>query len=138
MKRDGARVTANRYSEESLRQISTCEDDLQRLFSKVLETWDHAVIEGHRSDIRQAYLFRTGASKLESGGKHNSMPSKGVDVLPAPYDWDAKRAFYDFALFVRGVAAGMGIEVRWGGDWDSDFDYTDQSFNDLVHWELIS
>jgi hypothetical protein len=30
----------------------------------------------------------------------------------------------------------MGIGLRWGGDWDSDKDFSDQNFDDLVHWEL--
>ena len=33
------------------------------------------------------------------------------------------------------VAAGLDIEIRWGGDWDGDNEFTDQSFDDLVHFE---
>jgi peptidoglycan LD-endopeptidase CwlK len=31
----------------------------------------------------------------------------------------------------------MGIEIRWGGDWDGDGDLSDHKFNDLPHFELI-
>ena len=41
-----------------------------------------------------------------------------------------------FAGYVQGVAEQLGIKIRWGGDWDSDFDFKDQTFNDLVHFEL--
>ena len=30
-----------------------------------------------------------------------------------------------------------GVEIRWGGDWDSDTQVKDNKFDDLVHFELI-
>jgi hypothetical protein len=42
-----------------------------------------------------------------------------------------------FAGFVIGTAALMGISIRWGGDWDRDTYTKDNSFDDLVHFELI-
>jgi len=50
--------------------------------------------------------------------------------------WYDTKSFYHFAGFVLGIAAVMGIELRWGGDWDMDDDLHDQTFNDLVHFEL--
>jgi len=32
----------------------------------------------------------------------------------------------------------MNVSVRWGGDWDSDGEIADNSFDDLVHVELRS
>ncbi len=31
----------------------------------------------------------------------------------------------------------MTHAIRYGGDWDRDFDITDNKFQDLVHFELI-
>jgi len=45
--------------------------------------------------------------------------------------------FYFFAGFVKARALALGIKVRWGGDWDSDTDFSDQTFDDLVHWEIV-
>jgi peptidoglycan L-alanyl-D-glutamate endopeptidase CwlK len=36
-----------------------------------------------------------------------------------------------------GIAAKMGIKIRWGGDWDRDEELHDQTFFDLPHFELI-
>ena len=36
------------------------------------------------------------------------------------------------------AAKFMNVSLRWGGDWDGDGDRTDQTFNDLMHWELIT
>ena len=50
--------------------------------------------------------------------------------------WLDTKSFYHFAGFVLGIAASMGFELRWGGDWDMDNDLHDQSFMDLVHFEI--
>ena len=39
-------------------------------------------------------------------------------------------------MFVIGLAAGIDVNLRWGGDWDRDFDLKDQRFNDYPHFEL--
>jgi len=33
--------------------------------------------------------------------------------------------------------ARMGVDLRWGGDWDSDTEVRDNSFDDLVHFEIV-
>jgi hypothetical protein len=45
--------------------------------------------------------------------------------------------FYYMAGRVQTLAESMGITIRWGGDWDSDKDFFDQTFDDLVHFELV-
>jgi peptidoglycan L-alanyl-D-glutamate endopeptidase CwlK len=111
------------------------------LILKVLERWDLTVIEGHRTMRRQKQLYITGKSKLDGQpgrrGKHMSEPSKAVDMAPYPIDWQDTDRFYEFGEYVRGVADALDIPIRWGGDWDGDTDKTDQTFNDLVHFELL-
>ncbi len=34
-------------------------------------------------------------------------------------------------------AAELGEKIRWGGDWDSDGNLGDQTFNDLYHFEIL-
>ena len=43
--------------------------------------------------------------------------------------------FYYFGGYVLGTAQEMGIDIRWGGDWDGDRSISDQTFDDLVHFE---
>lgn len=129
-----------RFSKQSLGRLNTCHDDLQNLFLEVIKDFDCTIIEGHRSPARQAQLYAQGATKVLRG-KHNESPSLAVDVAPwypqSPHiDWDDYKKFYMFGGFVLGVASRMGIEIRWGGDWDSDNNPSDQRFNDLVHFEL--
>ena len=69
-------------------------------------------------------------------GRHNALPSKAVDVAPYPIDWEDREGFILFAGYVLGVASQLGLNIRWGGDWDGDFDLSDNEFDDLVHFEM--
>jgi len=132
------------FSARSLRSLSTCDDRLQALFRRVVGIVDCTVIQGHRSEDEQTAAYESGNSKIRwPNGKHNSYPSMAVDVAPVlssedyAIRWKELRRFYHFAGVVRGVAAEMGLAIRWGGDWDGDFDLSDNTFADLVHFELI-
>ena len=59
-----------------------------------------------------------------------------VDVTPYPVDFDNTDRHYYFCGYVLAVAKQLGLDIRWGGDWDSDRETKDQTFNDLVHFEL--
>ena len=41
-----------------------------------------------------------------------------------------------FAGFVMGIATGMGIDIRWGGDWNQNDQVKDNKFDDLPHFEV--
>lgn len=147
-----------RYSESSQRRLITASPTLVRLFESVIRYYDNTIIQGWRSASEQLKLFKEGKSKIKEGGKHNEVPSQAVDSAPyikgrgipwpqTPKDWnDSKQRnayindlaqFYHYGGFVQGVAAAEGIDIRWGGDWDRDNDLSDQSFNDLVHFEEV-
>ncbi len=132
-----------KFSKTSKTRLSTCASDLQRLFNAVVKTYDCTILEGHRDPKRQEKLYFTGKSKIKRG-KHNDTPSNAVDVspYPIPNKWGEDNfkelaKFYHFAGFVLAKAEELKIKIRWGGDWDSDKEFTDQNFNDLVHFELL-
>lgn len=125
------------FGARSSRRLGRCHIDLQRLLQKVVKVYDCTILAGHRSMRDQNKAFNEGKSKLRyPDGKHNALPSLAVDVAPYPVDWDNEGRFRHFAGYVQGMANEMGLVIRWGGDWDSDFDMEDQTFNDLVHFEL--
>lgn len=122
---------------KSATKLATCDERLQDLFNEVIKTFDCTVTEGHRGQEAQHEAFTTGKSKLDwPNGNHNSNPSRAVDVYPFPVDMNDTRRFYYFAGYVKGVAAALGIKIRWGGDWNKDTQVKDNKFNDLVHFEL--
>jgi peptidoglycan L-alanyl-D-glutamate endopeptidase CwlK len=126
------------FSKTSKRRLSECDERLQNIFNEVVKHFDCSILCGHRGADEQNAAYASGNSKLRfPRSKHNSMPSKAVDVAFYPIEWDNVEKWYLFSGFVLGVAASMGVKLRWGGDWDSDYDLEDQIFNDFPHFEIL-
>ena len=119
-------------------RLNSCDERLQRVFREVVKHFDCTILEGHRGKDLQDLYHSQGKSKLKwPNGEHNKLPSRAVDVMPYPVNWqDTKRICY-FAGFVMSIAASMNIKLRWGYDWDGDKDLNDQTFNDGPHFELV-
>ena len=129
--------TMPQFSKLSERRLAECHPSLQLLFNAVIKHYDCVILCGHRGEREQNEAFADGKSQLKwPDSKHNKKPSLAVDVVPYPVDWNDRHKLYHFAGFVIGAAWALGIKLRWGGDWDGDRDLSDQSFNDLVHFEL--
>ena len=131
-----------KYSEKSLRELNSADSDLQIIFHEVIKIIDCTILEGHRDQTRQELAYQSGRSKVRwPKGNHNQVPSKAVDVAPWPIDWSDKTKtlarFYFLAGVVKGIAHQHGITIRYGGDWDSDNQFDDQTFDDLVHYEIV-
>ena len=98
---------------------------------------DCSILEGHRSGERQNKLYDEGKTKVKfPKGRHNNNPSLAVDVARYPIDWDDRERHTLFAGFVIGIARGMGIDLRWGGDWNRNWDTADNRFDDFPHFEI--
>ncbi len=93
--------------------------------------------EGHRSETRQNKLLEEGKTKVAyPKGRHNSSPSLAVDVAPYPINWNDRERFHLFAGYVLGMARRMGYTLRWGGDWNMNFEVGDNQFDDFPHFEI--
>lgn len=135
------------FGRTSKTRLHECHPDLIRLFEAVVEYYDCTVLEGHRPESRQTEYFTSTPQRSKvpwPQSKHNSYPSNAIDAAPWPIpdNWGEDHMkdlvkFYEFAAIVRYEAARQGIRIRWGGDWDSDGNYKDQKFDDLVHFELV-
>jgi hypothetical protein len=126
-----------KFGKRSKENLATTHPDLQELFNEVIKHFDCSIICGHRGIKEQNEAYSKGLSKLKYPlSKHNKRPSKAVDVVPYPIDWGDKKRMYYFAGVVKGIAIKMGINIRWGGDWDSDTEIKDNSFIDLPHYEI--
>jgi hypothetical protein len=127
-------------SKSSFDKLNQCHPEIKRLVVAVSERIPLNVSCGFRNEIDQNKAFYSGQSKKKwPDGEHNKLPSKAVDMEPlkrSTIDWRDKELFYYFAGYVQSVADILGIKIRWGGDWDSDKDFHDQTFNDLCHFEL--
>tara|TARA_B100001964_G_scaffold187128_1_gene208008 strand:- start:2772 stop:3173 length:402 start_codon:yes stop_codon:yes gene_type:complete len=127
-----------KYSKRSKEKLNTCDQKLQDIFNEIIKHVDCTIITGHREKEEQNEMYRTGKSQLKyPKGKHNSDPSKAVDAAPYPIDWKDRERATLFAGYVIGIARMQGVTLRWGGDWDRDWQVKDNNFDDLWHFELI-
>ncbi len=132
-----------KFSESSLQKLKTCDPELQILFNYVIRYFDCKVICGERDKEAQNEAFAEGASTVQyPHSKHNSSPSKAVDVVPYPIEWGNTDRMRYFIGFVKGVAqmlkeyGTMDKEITTGIDWDNDTILKDQRFNDFPHFQL--
>ena len=126
-----------KFGRKSKKNLSTCAGDLQMVFNEVIRHVDCTVTCGHRGKEDQNKAVEEGRSKVKfPKGRHNSSPSRAVDVYRWPVDFKDLERQTLFAGFVLGIANQMGIELIWGNDWDGDFETKDTGFNDYPHFEL--
>ncbi len=133
------------FGKESLKKLTTCHPDIQKVMHEAIKHMDFTVLYGTRSVAEQQKLYKVGR-KLVNGkwtvvGKtvtnldgvnkksnHNYLPSKAVDVAPYPIDWNDIDRFIELSKVIKKAAETVGLDIVWGGDW--------KSFVDYPHWEI--
>ena len=123
-------MTNRRWSNRSLGNMKGIHPDLRRVMDRALQEspLDFIVIEGLRTKERQRQLVAQGASRTMNS-RH--LTGHAVDLLPigldgrAAFDWPL---YHKLAPAVKAAAEAEGVQIVWGGDW--------QSFRDGPHFEL--
>lgn len=137
-----------KLSNKSLERLNGVHPSLVFLVQSAMETqiMDFSVNEGVRTLDRQKDLVSKGFSKTMKS-KH-LVQSDGyghaVDLYPYPIDMEAVNRNNAVEIVRFGVLAGIikslawthGIEIEWGGDWDSDGQTLDSTFFDAPHIQL--
>ena len=121
----------------SKQRLEGVHPDLVRVVKRAIRSTicDFTVLEGVRSEERQRKLFQAGASKIMNS-RH--LTGHAVDLgayLDGGVRWDWP-LYYQIAAAMMMAAVEEGVTIRWGGDWDSDGDYTDEKWRDGPHFEL--
>lgn len=144
---------AYKYGRRSAKKLSTAHSLLQVLMYTIVPKFDNSVIWGWRGEEIQTQAFESGNSeKRWPESKHNFFKEEGGEQIPeawaldvGPYnrklkkvDWDDVKSFRYFAGHIKAHANLLGIQLRWGGDWDRDNDASNQKLMDLAHIELVS
>lgn len=107
------------------------------MFEEVVKHIDCRVLSGRRGKEEQDALFYANKSQLKyPQSYHNAEPSKAIDIMPYPIDWNDRERVTLFAGFVLGIAKSMGYTLTWGGDWDRDYLVSDNIFDDLAHFQI--
>jgi len=124
-----------KFGKRSRNRLKGVDSRLVNVLNELIKIMDVTVIEGLRSAERQEELLAKGATKVKYS-KH--MEGKAVDIAPYPIDWNDRERFHYMGGMVRGIAKALNLDIRWGGDWDSDGEVKDNKFDDLVHIEIKS
>lgn len=133
-------------SERSLRVLSELSQPLQSICAVAIQKIDFSLIDGLRTTEQQQAMYNATPRTSHLDGivkrsKHQGYNGKSLafDFIPVPFTtWDDRPLFTAYAHYFIGLGDAMGIQVRWGGDWDGDFRWTDQTFHDFPHIELMS
>ncbi|MGD9212817.1 MAG: M15 family metallopeptidase [Desulfobacteraceae bacterium] len=131
------------FSLTSKGRLATCHPKLIQVMERVILVRDITIIQGHRTPEQHETYLAAGKTKVEyEQSKHSKQPSLAVDIAPwfkkRPHiRWNDWKSWYVLGGAVIGIAWNMGIPIRWGGDWDRDWQFGDQTFHDLPHFELM-
>lgn len=141
------------YGTKSLQRLNDAHPALQRVFHAVIQVYDCSILETSRTLERQQHLYNqrtpsgdrlTHIDGITQQSKHQRVPSEAVDAMPWPQIlhgvdiWEDKFRWNFFGGLVLGMGYELGIQLRWGGDWNGDGSNKDQKFHDLPHFELLS
>ena len=111
-----------------------------------ISTQDFAVTCGVRTIEEQAALYAQGRTKpgkiVTWTMKSRHLPAKdglgkAVDLVPWPIDWSRTSKFDAIAKAMFAAANELGIQIRWGADWDDDGNYRERGETDSPHFELL-
>jgi len=122
-----------RFGKRSKERLKGVDERLVNVANELVKIMDCTVLEGLRTKERQSKLIAEGKSKTKYS-KH--IEGKAIDIAPYPIDWEDRERFHYMGGMARGIGHALGVTVRWGGDWDSDGEIKDNSFDDLVHVEI--
>ena len=61
---------------------------------------------------------------------------KAVDLVPYPVDWNTLSKFDEIAKAIKQAAKELGVNVRWGADWDNDGKPREKGESDSPHFEI--
>lgn len=121
-----------KWGKTSKNKLATCDKRLQDLANMMLSRseFDLTITCGYRGEQEQNEAFEKGKSRARFGqSKHNTFPSKAIDICPYPIDWNDKdRRWQEMALNAMWCAGKLGIEIVWGGNF--------KTISDKPHFEI--
>lgn len=138
-------------TEKSVERLVGVHPDLQSVVRRAADRlpFQLAVIEGVRSEKRQAELYAQGRTRpgkvvtWTMDSRHRVQRCGhgcAVDLVKLSendsIDWNNKGDFLAIGKAMMTAAAELGIPIRWGYDWDGDGITQEKGEYDGPHFEL--
>lgn len=102
---------------------------------------DFSVLEGLRTVERQRELYaqgRTTPGKIVTWTmKSKHIDGKAVDLVPYPLDWNNLAKFDLIAEAMKAAANELGVNIRWGADWNQNGKPREKGETDSPHFEVV-
>lgn len=132
------------FGKKSQERIATVEHPLQKILyhAIAISPIDFGIPQhgGRRDEETQYELFRTGKSKCD-GVKIKSRHQSGeaIDIyafVNGKASWDP-RYLSVLAGVLMAAAKDLGYVLKWGGDFDRDWNLDEGDSWDMGHFELV-
>ena len=126
----------------SLARLQGVDETLVNVVKRAIEISevDFTVMEGVRTLGRQRELYaqgRTAPGKIVTWTmKSRHIEGKAVDLVPYPLDWNDIDKFNKIKEAMFQAARELGVNLRWGADWDQDGHYREKGETDSPHFEI--
>lgn len=138
------------FSKRSTDNLKGVHPDLVKVVTRALALCserkgpDFVVIEGVRTPAEQRRLYAKGRTAPGQkvtwtlNSNHFVNPKTGfghaVDLFPGT--WSDLKKFDQMAQAMFDAAKELGIQIRWGADWDRDGKWRERGESDSPHFEL--
>lgn len=119
-----------KFSRASAQRLATCHEDIRKVCEQLIKTYDFSVTCGYRNKADQEKAYKEGNSKVRfPNSAHNKLPSRAVDIVPYPVDWNDIGRFKEMAaaflalanmMYEQGIIKSL---FEWGGNWRKLKDY---------------
>ncbi len=113
-----------KFSQQSQLKLATCHPDLQIVCRALIRQYDFSVLEGFRSQTAQEAAFSRGNSQVHwPHSAHNQYPSRAIDIVPYPIDWQDIRRFQEMIFRFDALAEYLRLKEKissrfvYGGYW---------------------
>ncbi len=106
------------YGERSKTMIEQLCPEFQLVCDHIIKYEDFAIYEAHRGRDAQEIAVMDDKSDAHFGESgHNYLPAFAMHALVVPIRWKDHKTIRRNGGLVLGVAATLGIDLIWGGNW---------------------
>lgn len=128
-----------KYSKASLAKFEGLHPDLVRVLNHVAEICppelDFKILNGIRTIEEQKEFVKEGKSKTMDSRHLRGMAVDVCRLKDGKATWDIPE-YAKLAEVFKQASRDLRVPIIWGGDWDNDGDYKDETFIDADHFEL--